>query len=156
MPGRTGSGQVPPPKLGDQVGPGIPYSQKRKNCQLSFNFDYPSGWSYALLVLDTRGYVSLERGVTGIQQTRFYFQGKLHTGSFMTNFQGPRDGDYQVRDILGLSSQVFSPCGAHRALNLNTEIRLDNSRNSRGLGLMTTDSIDAGLKHTYSIVWRRC
>lgn len=139
-----------------EIGPGVPFSEKRKNCQLNIDFDFPQGWSYSLLTLDYRGYVALDTRVTGTQQSSYYFQGQFTTARLRTPMVGPIDQDYQIRDVLGLSSVVWSPCGARRSLNINSEIRLDNSRNRLGRGLMTTDSIDGNVKLIYGIQWRRC
>ncbi len=70
--------------------------------------------------------------------------------------RGPIDLNYQIRDTLGLTALVWSPCGAQRALNINTEIRTDNSAFSSRHGLMTTDSIDGEVKLIYGLTWRRC
>jgi hypothetical protein len=70
--------------------------------------------------------------------------------------RGPLDQNYQIRDTLGLTALVWSPCGAQRALNINTEIRTENTANPSGHGLMTTDSIDGEVKLIYGIQWRRC
>lgn len=139
-----------------EVGPGVPLSAKRRNCQLNVDLDFPNGWSFTIFTVDYRGYISLERNVTGLQQSKYYFQGSAATGTLKSQFTGPRDQDYQIRDTLGVSAEIWSPCGARRSLNINTEVRLDNSRNTRGAGLMTLDSIDGQLKHVYGIKWRRC
>lgn len=137
-----------------EFGPGVPFTAKRKNCQLLFDFDYPAGWQFALLTLDTRGYASLESGVRAVQQTRFYFQGQTQTGSLTTNLVGPIDQDYQVRDVLPATQLTFSPCGAQRALNVNTSVQLSGASNRSGL--ITVDSIDGYVTHYYAIQWRRC
>lgn len=139
-----------------EVGPGVPFSEKRKNCQLNIDFDFPPGWSYSLLTVDYRGYVSLDPRVTGLQQSSYYFQGQFATARLRTPIVGPIDEDYQIRDTLGMSALVWSPCGAMRSININSEIRLDNSRNRQGRGLMTTDSIDGSVRLIYGIQWRRC
>ncbi|TWW08152.1 hypothetical protein E3A20_27190 [Planctomyces bekefii] len=139
-----------------QVGPGVPIVEKRKNCQLSVDLDFPQGWSYTIFTVDTRGYASLEPGVNGLQQSRYYFMGSAATGTLKTPLVGPVDRDYQIRDVLGLSALVWSPCGATRALNINTEVRLDNSCAPGASGMMTIDSIDGNLKLIYGIQWRRC
>jgi hypothetical protein len=139
-----------------EVGPGVAFAQRRKNCQLNIDLDFPQGWSYSLFTVDYRGYVSLERGVKGLQQSSYYFQGSSQTGRLRTPMVGPIDRNYQIRDTLGLSALVWSPCGAQRALNVNTEIRADNSGHPSGHGLLTTDSIDGDVKLIYGIQWRRC
>ena len=139
-----------------EVGPGVAFNQRRKNCQLNIDLDFPQGWSFSLFTVDYRGYASLQRGVTGLQQSAYYFAGSAQTATLRTPLRGPLDQNYQIRDTLGLSALVWSPCGAHRALNINTEIRMENAANPSGHGLMTTDSIDGQVKLLYGIQWKRC
>jgi hypothetical protein len=139
-----------------QVGPGVPFTEKRKNCQINVDLDFPNGWSYTLMTLDYRGYVALEAKVTGLQQSKYYFQGSAATATLRSPFKGPMDQDYQIRDTLGLSAVVWSPCGASRALNINSELRLDNSQAPGRQGLLTNDSIDGELKLIYGFRWNRC
>lgn len=140
------------------IGPGVAITEKRKNCQLTVDLDFPPGWSFTIFSVDYRGYVSLERNVQGSQQSKYYFQGQAATGTLVSQFNGPIDDDYQIRDELGLSAQVWSPCGAQRALNINSIVLLNNARNRNGSGLMTLDSIDGQLRlvHRYGLQWRRC
>lgn len=139
-----------------EVGPGVSAREKRKNCQINIDLDFPQGWSYTIFTVDYRGYMSLENKVVGTQKSSYYFQGSRATASLQSVFRGPYDNDYQIRDTLGLSAVVWSPCGASRALNINTQVRVDNNRNRRGFGLATIDSIDGQLAHIYGIQWRRC
>lgn len=139
-----------------EVGPGVAIREKRKNCQLNVSLDFPQGWSYTLLTVDYRGYASLEPRVVGTQQSSYYFQGSTQTARLRSDYRGPMDRNYQIRDTLGLDAVVWSPCGAQRSLNINTEVRLDNSQATWARGLMTTDSIDGQLKQLYGFRWRRC
>jgi len=139
-----------------EVGYGVSARERRKNCVVNVDLDFPAGWTYTLFTVDYRGYVDLEHGLLGTQQTSYYFQGSSSTARLASNIRGPVARDYQIRDNLAVSSQVWSPCGARRSLNMNTEVRIDNSRNRHGQGIMTLDSIDGQLKHIYGIAWRRC
>lgn len=139
-----------------EVGPGVPFNQKRKNCQLLLDFDYPRGWSFSILTVDVRGYAALDRGVKATQQTSYYHQGEFKTATLKTVINGEYDANYQLRDVLPLEGQAWSPCSAQRAVNLNTQVILDNSRNSRGRGLITVDSIDTSTTLIYGVRWRRC
>lgn len=139
------------------LGPGLSLSRSRKNCQILVDLDFPQGWSYSVFSVDYRGFANLQRGVSGIQQSLYYFQGELRTGRLQTILNGPWVGDYQIRDVLGLEALVWSPCGAQRALNINSSIRLENrSGGSSAQGLLTTDSIDGTVKLIYGLQWRRC
>lgn len=139
-----------------EVGPGISAREKRKNCVVNVDLDFPQGWTYTVFTVDYRGFLDLERGLTATQQTSYYFQGSSSTARLASNFAGPAARDYQVRDTLGVTSLIWSPCGASRSLNMNTEVRVDNTRNRSGSGIMTLDSIDGQLKHIYGVQWKRC
>jgi hypothetical protein len=139
-----------------QAGPGVPFSEKRKNCQLNIDLDFPQGWSFSLVNVDYRGYASLDPGVTASQQSLYYFQGQGATGRLSTPMVGPYDQDYQISDTLGVAALVWSPCGMQRALNVNTSLLVNNAANPNGNGLITTDSIDGGIKLIYGLRWQQC
>lgn len=137
-----------------EAGPGVSLANGRKNCQIAVDLRFPSGWSYTIFDVDYRGYVQLDRGATGTQKTTYYFQGGSQQASLQSNFSGPADKDYHIRDSLGLDAVVWSPCGMTRAVNMNTQVRVTGSGGRRAL--MTIDSIDGQLTHRYGIQWRRC
>lgn len=141
-----------------EVGPGVPFNQKRKNCQINVDLDFPSGWSYSVRSVSHRGYLSLGRGVRATLSASLYFQGQRQTATLRSNFTGSIDRDFQVLDTLGSSAQVWSPCGAQRSLNVNTSITLDNFGASGRKGLMIIDS-DSDLPGGVSdleLQWTRC
>jgi len=140
-----------------EMGPGIPLSESRKNCQVSVAMNIPQGWSYTLLKVDYRGFATLDPGVIGQQRSTYYFQGasgRTNSGSLFTNMYGPYSKDFIVSDDIEIQDLVWSPCGVTRSLNINTEVRLQGPRGSRGY--ITQDSIDGELTQTYLISWRRC
>ena len=142
-----------------EVGPGVPFNQKRKNCQLNIDLDFPSGWSYTVRTMDHQGYVALERGVKATQAVSYYFQGQSATARLSTKFTGPIDQDYQIRDTLGSSAEVWSPCGAQRALNINTQVNLNNSGASHKHGIITVERGDGAFPSGLGglgLAWRRC
>ncbi|TWW08491.1 hypothetical protein E3A20_23810 [Planctomyces bekefii] len=139
-----------------QIGPGVPLTEKRKNCQINLDLDFPQGWSFTIASIDYRGYGSLQRGVTGLQKATYYFQGDARQVSGQTTFSGPFDQDYQARDQIGLIAEVWSPCGATRALNINSQVRLDNTRSPRSSGILTVDSIDGSFVTVFNLKWKRC
>ncbi len=138
-----------------QTGANVPFAEKRKNCQVNLDLDFPNGWSFTVFTVDYRGYAALDRGVTGTQKSTYYFQGQRTGPSLATNLYGPTDRDYQIRDTLGLEAVVWSPCGEKRSLNINSQVRLE-ARDPNANGVMTIDSIDGELKQTYGIQWRQC
>jgi hypothetical protein len=139
-----------------EVGRGVPVNEARRNCQVNIDLDYPSGWSFAIESVDYRGYASLERGVVAVLSSTSYYAGATQTARLQTTFRGPFDADYSVRDQLSISSQLWSPCGVKRSLNINTQVRLDNSQNRNGDGLVTVDRMQTATTHQYGLLWRRC
>jgi hypothetical protein len=140
-----------------EIGPGIPLSESRKNCQLGVAMNIPSGWSYTLLKVDYRGFAALDAGVVGQQRSTYYFQGasgRTNSGALFTNIYGPTSRDFTISDDVEIQDFVWSPCGVTRSLNINTEVRVSGRSGTRGY--ITQDSIDGELSHTYRIAWRRC
>jgi hypothetical protein len=138
-----------------EIGPGVSRREARKACQITLDLKFPQGWSFTIFEADYRGYASLDRKVTGEQKSSYYFQGQRGSVSLKTKFRGEIDEDYEATDRLGLSAQVWSPCGANRALNIKTQVRL-TSRDRRASGILTVDSVDGELAHVYGIKWKRC
>lgn len=137
-----------------EAGPDISLAQSRKNCQVVVDLKFPTGYSFSLIKVDYRGYASLDAGTTGVQKTNYYFQGQSVGPSLTSTFHGPYNDDYQARDTLAIDAAVWSPCGASRALNLNTQVRVTASGRKRAL--MTLDSLDGQIEHVYGILWRKC
>ncbi|UQA62684.1 DUF4360 domain-containing protein [Polyangium aurulentum] len=139
-----------------QVGQGLDGADKRKFCHLVVQLDYPAGFSYALMKLDYSGYASLDYGVKAEQKSTYFFQGfrKDDRFTFKTKLLGEFDGDYHVKDELETVS--WSPCGKKRGLNVVTSVQVDNGRHKDAVGMITIDSIDASVKETYSLGWRKC
>ena len=58
------------------IGTGVAITESRKNCQLNLQLHYPSGFQYSIFSADYRGYAYLDPGVTGQQQSTYYFSGQ--------------------------------------------------------------------------------
>jgi Domain of unknown function (DUF4360) len=134
-----------------EIGPGVPPSQSRENCQILVDLDFSQGWSYSLADVDCHGSANLGPGVSGVQESAYYFQGEFQTGRLQTPLKGPKVGDYQIHASLPLDALVWSPCGAQRALNINSSVWVENkSGNPNARGAMTI------AKCGYDLKWRRC
>ncbi|KAI5790591.1 secreted protein [Peziza echinospora] len=138
------------------VGPGIAVAEGRKNCQINVNLHYPGGFQYSLFTADYRGFVELDAKVTGLQKATYYFAGSSAQASTETTFTGPISKDYLIHDEIPFSSTVWSPCGAVEALNINSQIRLDNTANKTANGYLTSDSIDGHVTFIVGVQWQAC
>ena len=138
-----------------EVGPGVPITAARKNCQINLDLDHPQGWSYALAETDYRGFVSLDAGVTATQALGLYFQGQAHTVRLASTFNGPVSRDFFIRDTLSGENLLWSPCGAQRSLNMNVQVSLSHPQADER-GLISLDSPLAEGPGGFTLIWRQC
>ncbi|KAF2822677.1 hypothetical protein CC86DRAFT_385600 [Ophiobolus disseminans] len=137
------------------IGPGVPVTEQRKNCQLNVDLEYPGGFQYSILSADYRGYSSIQKGVTGTLKSTYYFSGQTAQSSTEYKFEGPATGDYLKHDEADSTSIVWSPCGAAGMLNINSQVRLE-SKVSAATGLLTTDSTDLKFTQVVYVQWQKC
>jgi hypothetical protein len=138
-----------------EAGPGIPAGKSQSKCKITVDLKYPQGWSYTLFKFDYRGYASLQSGLTGYQNSKYYFQSNpSEYVTFNSTFTGPYDNDFTFSDEILLDEETWAPCGKQRALNVETDLSI--SGNTTNEGLITVDSIDGKLTHIYGIKWERC
>ncbi|EAU93248.2 hypothetical protein CC1G_11230 [Coprinopsis cinerea okayama7 len=84
-------------------------------------------------------------------------QGLLAQATARSELVGPVDGaDYLYRDKFDLASMVLAPCGSSTVLNIQTDLRASNAKNTKGSGYIATDSIDTTLKQTFNFHWQTC
>lgn len=137
------------------IGPGVPATENRKNCQLNLDLQYPSGFQYSVFTTQFRGYAALDKGVSGLQKATYYFSGQADQVSSQTTFTGPVSSDYAVSDSVPFTSTIWSPCGQALPLNINSQVRLTSSV-SGATGLLTDDSIDGHIQFIVGIQWQKC
>ncbi|KAJ7579062.1 hypothetical protein C8J56DRAFT_1059304 [Mycena floridula] len=146
-------------ELDASAGPGVPLTEARKNCIASLNVHVPQGFSMGIVDVDYRGFYMLDTGVNALHDAVYYFQGQVVQSEATSTLKGPVEGegaDYIYRDEFNLTPTIYSPCGEDTVLNINTEVRIDNSANPKGSGFITDDSIDAGITQTFNFQWLTC
>jgi hypothetical protein len=122
--------------LSASAAPGIPLTEMRSFCQITIELDHTPGYSFAATSeFGHRGFVQLSSGVTATLEVERYFSGDLPgTPSLLATFHGPTGRRYFVeREPVGALSP-FSPCGAPRALNIRTAVRVSALDNPAGVG----------------------
>jgi hypothetical protein len=134
-----------------QVGGGAPVTDFRKNCQLGMYVVPPSGYTYAIARIGSRGSDELARGAQGVHRTLHYYAGSSTTGWRVHNFQGPSNDEWQIVDEIAPPDRIWVPCSEQRHLNANSELRVQRGTSDPAtISSMTLDSM------TYRIAWRRC
>ncbi|KAF2157344.1 hypothetical protein K461DRAFT_219803, partial [Myriangium duriaei CBS 260.36] len=137
------------------IGTGVSVVENRKNCQLNVKIHYPPGFQFSLFSADYRGYAGLDKGVTGVQKSTYYFSGQTQQCSTETDFKGPMSQDYLTHDVATSTSVVWSPCGAEGLLNINSQVRLTSTVPGAS-GQLTTDSVDTKFTQILYFNWQKC
>ena len=148
------------------VGPGASATDARKNCRVSINLQFPSGFQYALSlpsflpsfppsqavpftdsapcrmsIIETRfiGYAFLAEGQTGTCRAGYTFSGdSSQEVVFQKNLASPYDDNYSM--LAGVGVQSWSKCGASTAiLNVNSEVRIAPITSAKK-GIMTVSN----------------
>ena len=148
-------------RFGDEfvarIGPGMPLSDARKNCQVSLQLHVPQGFTFAIASVESRGRARIASGATGIQRTSHYFQGEAEDISSAKEFPGPFSGDWRARHTIPLVELVWKPCGVDRSLNINAQVRVapdDGPANARSF--MSMQSERGRLDQIFQFSWRPC
>lgn len=136
-----------------RFGPGVPRRERRKNCNFTFNVDYPKGYKFRFQSLQFEGYAELDEGVNG------QFDSELRapfgdTVGFRTFLIGPFDGDYDEAQTKQKLMVFETDCGGTAMLKINTTIRLKGNKNRQGL--LTVDNTTGLLTQAYQVNWVRC
>jgi hypothetical protein len=125
----------------------------RKSCNIAIPVHVPQGLSISIVDVDYRGFVSLpERGAQARFTAEYFFAGTLGP-RFSKTWVGPTDQDYTIANNIGLSSLVWSPCGADVTLRVNSAMMV---RAVYQQALATVDSADFNAGIVYKIQWKRC
>lgn len=134
-------------------------SDGRKNCQLAVNVHVPSGFTYAIVKADYRGFANLQSGASAIERANYYFQGYSQTTYVSHTIPGPFNNDWQTTDTADIASVSWYPCGEQRLLNINTELRVTGSSSDSAKttsSYISMDSTDTDISTQYQVAWKKC
>lgn len=137
-----------------QGGPWGGSTRTQRHCRADINLRVPQGYSYALFNVDFRGYVQLSNRNASATQTANYSFGSRALEIGRVEYTGPLNQDYVTSRQIGLESLVWSPCGEHKTLTINTEVFA--TARSLAQALISVDSIDGQVSQTYGLKWRTC
>ena len=126
----------------------------RKSCNIAIPVHVPQGMSVSIIDVDYRGYVSAPVGGSANFRTEYFFAGSRGP-TFEKSFVGPYDNEYTLKSTLGLSSIIWSACGADVNLRVNTAMVAKANRRMETT-LATVDSADFKAGLIYHLQWKRC
>ena len=136
-----------------EAGPASGRTLDRKSCNISIPVNVPQGYSFSIINVDYRGFVSLPRGANAKLQAE-YFIANQRGPTFVKQFVGQQNTDYYFNNTLGLQAQVWSACGADVNMRVNANIMLQNRAYEDAMA--TVDTVDVGAGIIYQMQWRRC
>jgi len=141
-----------------ETGVGASPTDFRKNCQLNVLVHVPTGFSFAVAEADFSGFAALASGATALERANYYFAGETPTAVVSHSFTGPMEDDWQTVDSGDVASLVFSPCGASRNLNINTELRVSSGTAdpTRTTSWIAMDATHASVQNVFRFAWKRC
>ncbi|CCC13763.1 unnamed protein product [Sordaria macrospora k-hell] len=121
------------------VGPGASATDARKNCRVSINLQFPSGFQMSIIETRFIGYAFLAEGQTGTCRAGYTFSGdSSQEVVFQKNLASPYDDNYSM--LAGVGVQSWSKCGASTAiLNVNSEVRIAPITSAKK-GIMTVSN----------------
>ncbi|MUN38875.1 DUF4360 domain-containing protein [Actinomadura litoris] len=129
----------------------------RKNCQISLIVHVPGGFTYAIAATDHRGYASLQSGAIASQKASYYFQGLPTTTPIEHPIPAALKGNWQFGDKIPVPQLIYLPCGAERAFNINTELRVEvGDSDPSKVSFVSMDSTDGDITTTYHFAWEKC
>ena len=127
-----------------------------RDCALTMKLRSDAERSFAVLSVFYSGYAFLEPGITARQTVRYGFHGaSADAGNSRTEFAGPEDRDFVIRDDVGVDKQKWSPCGIDHTLTASTEVRMQRG-GATGSGYLNLSSADGSLKLELRLGFRDC
>jgi len=134
--------------------PGSSQVDRRKFCNLDVVFHFPGGLQFSIVDVRYEGFASLPYGVYGTQESTYVFPFFSNSVTLRSTLRGLFEGNYNIRDTLGLTSLVWSPCGLRAPMRIRTQIYLSGLRYPPAI--MTTDTVDGRVDQIYHLRWRPC
>jgi hypothetical protein len=107
-----------------QTGPGTQAADWRKNCKLTLNMEFDSGFQFTVVDTTMSGFAQIPKGAKGQCKNTFTFTGSpSNKADYSVNLKGQYSGDFTLRSDPSIAS--WSPCeGSTAILNMNSQCNL--------------------------------
>lgn len=135
-----------------QTGPGTRASDWRKNCKLTLNLAFDSGFQFSTVTTDMRGFAQIPAGARGQCTNSFDFTGIQGQVNYGISLPGAREGPFNLQANPDIVS--WSPCGGTTAImNMNTQCNISPTQSQ---ALIAVDRISGKITVNVAIEWRQC
>ncbi|KAF9531275.1 hypothetical protein CPB83DRAFT_892109 [Crepidotus variabilis] len=133
------------------VGPGVPISHSRKNCDATLTISVPDGYKFSFNHFGYYTGYSLDKSVNARYNTYYYFQSDIAEGGGNGNVTGlSSDLKYISTPV---SPPVWSDCGIDATVIVDTAVRVSNTANRSGSGTFNYQQLNI---LPDSFTWARC
>ncbi|RYP89236.1 hypothetical protein DL769_000141 [Monosporascus sp. CRB-8-3] len=135
-----------------ETGHGTTAKDWRKNCKLTINMEFDSGYQFSILETSMKGFAEIPHGAKGHCDNTFSFTGQRDQVNFGLNLRGKYSGPFDLRTDPAIVS--WSPCGGSTAiLNMNTQCNLSPTHLP---ALIAVDSVSGKLTVKFAVQWQLC
>ncbi|RYO91608.1 hypothetical protein DL763_004923 [Monosporascus cannonballus] len=135
-----------------QTGPKTKAADHRKNCKLTINMEFDSGFQFSILETSMKGFAQIAKGAHGRCTNTFSFTGQRDSVNFGLNLKGKYEGPFDLQTDPSIIA--WSPCGGSTAiLNMNTQCNLSPPNKE---GLIAVDSVSGKLTVRFYVQWQKC
>ncbi|KXJ96283.1 secreted protein [Microdochium bolleyi] len=135
-----------------ETGPGTVPSDWRKNCKLTINMEFDSGYQFSILETSMKGFAEIPKKAKGRCDNTFSFTGERGKVNYGLSLPGPYTGAFDLETDTAVAS--WSPCGGSTAiLNMNTQCNLTPTHLP---ALIAVDSVSGKLTVIFAVQWRYC
>lgn len=135
------------------VSEGVPIDESRKSCVATITLQLPrEAMHFAVQQAEFRGFVDLDDKVTAQMKSTVYTP-RTEPVDFLNTWQGSLSENFRVTDAT--DKPVFSiNTGDTVTLEVVVDARADNSNNTKGQGLLATDTINRNTTIVLGLQWR--
>lgn len=127
----------------------------RKSCNMAVPVNVPAGYSISVMQIDYQGYNKLPQGATSTFKIEHFFAGTAGP-MYQKLFNGPVDGQYELKNIWPQTTEQWSPCGQQNLiLRANTSLTVQtNGAQETSISIVDRANPPAGCK--LALKWKRC
>ncbi|RYP63006.1 hypothetical protein DL771_009491 [Monosporascus sp. 5C6A] len=135
-----------------QTGPRTKPSDWRKNCKLTINIEFDSGYQFSILETSVKGFAQIPKYAKGHYDNTFSFTGQKEQVNFGFDLMGKYEGPFDLQSNPAIIA--WSPCsGSTAILNMNTQYSLSPAHLP---AFITVDSLTGKLTVEFSVQWQYC
>lgn len=137
------------------TGPGISITESRKHCNVKIILRLPQkAMHVAVRTVDYQGFVNLDNKVAAMLTSAIYTPRTVEQKTdVVASWEGPLSEDYSFTG--DIAQPVFSANpGDTVSLMIDSIARVDNSRDKKAQGILTTDTITHKTRIVLGLQWR--